>query len=56
MAGLDPAIPLTVAPPCENYRDRRVEPGDDSVWVCVTSNYFTLLGSLRFGTVANSTL
>jgi hypothetical protein len=29
MAGLDPAIPLNMAPPCLVYRDRRVKPGDD---------------------------
>jgi hypothetical protein len=30
MAGLDPAIPLTEAPPCDNDRDRRVKPGHDA--------------------------
>jgi hypothetical protein len=29
MAGLDPAIPLSMARPCHVNRDRRVKPGDD---------------------------
>jgi hypothetical protein len=29
MAGLDPAIPLSMARLCPIYRDRRVKPGDD---------------------------
>jgi hypothetical protein len=30
MAGLVPAISLREARPCDPYRDRRVEPGDDN--------------------------
>jgi hypothetical protein len=37
MAGLDPAIPLKKAPPCHNYRDRRVKPGDDGEWAIRTN-------------------
>jgi hypothetical protein len=29
IAGLDPAIPLTVVQPLPHHRDRRVKPGDD---------------------------
>jgi hypothetical protein len=31
MAGLDPAIPINSAPPCEIHRDARVKPAHDGL-------------------------